>query len=824
VGLRWLDGLPANFNGWAANRAWVVAGGRCFTFGSTEIENLAPSPAGKHKAVAYLTARDAFNGLPLWKVNCQSNVEGAALNFHNTAPLVADGRRVYTAIGSRLVALDAATGKEVLSYPVQHTPVRLALSQGTLVCSTWDAWDFKGLWGEWNTTSKDGALMAFDAQSGKPKWSLDKPAHQVLIADGAVYTVMQTPVPKRVREIVALDLATGKELWRVPHTAFVNKPEVEVAWNGYKPNVDLLSAGNGIVSVAHYYTNTVAILSRDGGKVLWEIKDVHKGWPENAYYTFLVDGQLWHKNKRYDPKSGELKGPLPWAVNAGGCTPGLVIGNIYCESRGCNYFQIALSDDSRQGGKSTHVRYGGARGGCLLGSVAANGMFYTAQNNCACAPGQLPGFVGFGPAEAPSAAEFEAPRPLEKGPAFGKESRAAGDVADWPTFLHDAERSAATSGKLGANLKPAWELSLAAPPDGPLAGAWNARLLPCLTPPVVAQGKAFVAAIHRGEIRAVETATGKLAWTANVGGRIDSPPTILGGLCLVGSHDGWLYAFNTADGQLAWKLRLAPQERRMVAFGQVESVWPAIGATLVADGLLYATAGRCTESDGGIAIAAIEPSTGIQRWTKAVSTGGRQNDTLVAQGAKVMLHEIALDAKTGAMEKPPEGTKAALRGERIPGLEGLVDYTQSRVNLRRSGGHRIGQVTADLLTWNDTLLFGYNISLRHYFALPRQAALSGAEKDLWKRKDFAWRLPVADGCQPVAMIRCGDTLVFGGPKYDRKTEAVSGFLWGVSCEDGKKTFELALDAPPVCNGLAMAGGRLYVSLENGRLVCLAPEK
>ena len=31
VGLRWLDGVPMNFNLWAACRGWVIAGGRCFT-------------------------------------------------------------------------------------------------------------------------------------------------------------------------------------------------------------------------------------------------------------------------------------------------------------------------------------------------------------------------------------------------------------------------------------------------------------------------------------------------------------------------------------------------------------------------------------------------------------------------------------------------------------------------------------------------------------------------------------------------------------------------------------------------------------------------
>lgn len=823
VGVRWLDGIPMNFHGWAANRAWVVANGRCFTLGTTEYENLAPAPAGKHKAQAYLTARDAFNGIPLWKINCRMDAEGAALNYHNTLPLVADGRRVYTVVGGLLVALDAATGKQLVSYPVKYTPMRLALSQGILVCSTWGAWDNKGnIWGEWNTNTAEGSVVAFDAESGKIKWSIDKPAHQVLIADGAVYTVMQTPVPKRLREIVTFDLDTGKQLWTVPHTQFVNKPEVEVAWNGYKPNMDLICAGEGIVSVANYDTHTVSIRSRDDGKVLWELKSVNKGWPENGYWTFLVDGVLWHKTKRYDPKTGEEKGSLPWGVNSGGCTPGLVAGHIYYESRGSNYFQFTLPENSKDKAVSQHTRYTAARGACVVGAIAANGMFYTAQNNCACAPGQFPGFIAFGPNDVPSAAEFDAARPLEKGPAYGKAQPPAAGGSDWPTFLHDADRSTATSAKVAAKLKVEWEVSLAKPPEGPLATAWNSRLLPCLTPPVIAGGKAFAAAIHAGQVRAVDTATGKLLWTASVGGRIDSPPTIHAGLCLVGCHDGWLYAFSAADGQLAWRMRLAPKERRMVAYGQMESVWPAIGSPLVLNDVLYASAGRSTDSDGGVAVLAIEPKTGAQIWAKTISAAGRQNDTLVAHGSKVAMHEVELDAQTGALQKPPAGAQTVPYAGKVPGLYGLVDYNQSRANLRCSGGHKIGPVMADLISRNDSTIFAYNIALRHYFALTQDAILHGAEKDLWKRKDFAWRLPVPDGCQPVAMIRCADALVLAGPKYDRKTDQASGFLWLVSCQDGTKALDLPLDVPPVCNGLAAAGQRLYVSLQDGRLLCLAP--
>ncbi len=46
-----------------------------------------------------------------------------------------------------------------------------------------------------------------------------------------------------------------------------------------------------------------------------------------------------------------------------------------------------------------------------------------------------------------------------------------------------------------------------------------------------------------------------------------------------------------------------------------------------------------------------------------------------------------------------------------------------------------------------------------------------------------------------------------------------GVLQVMSREDGEKHARLRLDSPPVYNGMAAAGDALYISLENGSLVC-----
>jgi hypothetical protein len=47
-----------------------------------------------------------------------------------------------------------------------------------------------------------------------------------------------------------------------------------------------------------------------------------------------------------------------------------------------------------------------------------------------------------------------------------------------------------------------------------------------------------------------------------------------------------------------------------------------------------------------------------------------------------------------------------------------------------------------------------------------------------------------------------------------------GLLQAVSAEDGKKLAESKLDSIPVFDGMAAAGGKLFLSLQDGRVICL----
>ena len=93
-----------------------------------------------------------------------------------------------------------------------------------------------------------------------------------------------------------------------------------------------------------------------------------------------------------------------------------------------------------------------------------------------------------------------------------------------------------------------------------------------------------------------------------------------------------------------------------------------------------------------------------------------------------------------------------------------------------------------------------------------------AEPPLWT----LW-LPV----RVRALVKAGDALYAAGPPDVLDAVDPLAALEGrrgarlvtVSAKNGEKLAELALDTPPVFDGLIAAGGRLYVSLEDGRVVC-----
>ncbi|MEZ6135113.1 MAG: LamG-like jellyroll fold domain-containing protein [Pirellulaceae bacterium] len=138
---------------------------------------------------------------------------------------------------------------------------------------------------------------------------------------------------------------------------------------------------------------------------------------------------------------------------------------------------------------------------------------------------------------------------------------------------------------------------------------WNVALGGRLTSPVIADETVYVAAVDRHTLHALDERTGRTKWTFTAGARIDSPPTVHRGRVIFGAADGWVYNLTTT-GELAWRYRVAPIDRRAMAYEQLESLWPVHGSVLARGDTIFCVAGRSNFLDGGLRLLRLDLASG----------------------------------------------------------------------------------------------------------------------------------------------------------------------------------------------------------------------
>jgi len=714
VGYRWHGGLPFNINNrkrqgnrYSATRALAVSGGRCYTFSDSVIDNLKGAYFLGQELDQYVTARDAYNGLFLWRRRIGSVYYGG-LWYTNLAPFAAVGDAVYTVTEEgNLLVLDAATGTEIRTIDTTFAPGDLLVDRNILVAATWKGGTQLGESRvnryerrRMHSAVAEGTVEAYYADGGMKLWQRNQLATSIRSADGVLFMVQREgpdlleesrryktreekekekeipPDQKKTytrpgQKIVALDLRMGEQLWEV-------KAEDLSAEDHAQELLRLDAAGLGVVTVIHSRDlrgGKASVLSAKTGECLLQTKSGH--------LPVLIDNALHLGGKTYDPATGKETGASSFAIGTTVCTPSYVVNNIIIRNRGGAY---------TVGGKS--LVYGGARGGCSTASVPADGAFYTPQNWCTCCPPQICGFICFGPVRSvPTPEEMTKTPAVVKGPAFDVapdgDDPGAGDEPDWPMYRHGAARSSGAPSPAPAQLNLVWRREIPPPKlEGPVAFNWREYLNPPLTAPTAACGVVTTSVMDANQVVGLDLNDGRLLWRFEAGGRVDSSPTIHRGVCLFGAHDGFVYALDCRSGALRWQMRLAPNDERMASYGKVESPWPVVGSVLVADGVAYASAGRTQGSDGGVVVRAFSPFTGEVAWSKVLGTSNnvrelRRNDLILKTGDSLQLMITRLDPKTGELKKNPT-REINLYHQKLSRLNSLLK--RYRKDLEAAGG------------------------------------------------------------------------------------------------------------------------------------------
>lgn len=436
---------------------------------------------------------------------------------------------------------------------------------------------------------------------------------------------------------------------------------------------------------------------------------------------------------------------------------------------------------------------------------------------------QVGGILAIAPSEeAPKGEDFLKQPLIEKGPAFGKlDATTTND--EWPTYRQNNDRRGSINTDLPETLKVLWKLPFAKLGEGPFIDAWDARIgsPQPLTAPIIAAGTLYIAGVNSGQVMAISPITGALNWKITLGSRIDSPPTYYKGLLFVGCHDGWVYALKAKDGSLFYRIRLAPKERRLVAYGSIESLWPVAGSVMIHEDIAYASAGRTTKTDGGILMLAFKPESGEMIWSKNYGTEKSfQNNIFSVQDGELVWREMRFDLKTGK-DLPPT--------QLYYGNGGILDGSWAGGFSKHSGrGLVLGKACSSTMAWNDKILvFPATAVNRSVTELAKPTAPSPIKHpDGFKKEDKLWSTilePYIEWARVNAMAMSNNTVLFAGGVFNgwNNGRYDGSFLWIKSTTDGKtKQKEMRLDASAVFDGFAIGGGKVYLALQDGTIMCL----
>jgi outer membrane protein assembly factor BamB len=803
-GFQWLTspGFPI---GHRKNSAGLIlsSGGKTYFITQNVPENLSSTigKGGEKSSGNHLLARDSFNGVLLWSRLWQGPTKSHSEGVFEA--LVATPDRLFVSSQEGVAVLDAANGKELALWKTESNPLKLLLEDGTLVVQT------------------ELGLTALDPANGEQQWSvkLSNP-HGALLHDGRVFilTEMREVDGQWQQKLQAFDLESGKEVWQQPIESKYGRRDTA--------ELRLHFAGAGVLCLIE--RERLRFLSLSDGRELWSHQseaESRSGMDSRQVGHFLANDLIWIRNERakggreapeawvaMDPKTGTKVRELTVTgsqgveenVNKTGCQPHTATERFVFDPRLSTAWNF-------EGGERAGFKF--ARGGCQVGIVPANGLAYIPPNACGCLWHQIRGFLAIGHSTDPGLTSV-LPSEVEKGPAFGTTVSGTEEAA-WPTYRADERRSGAITEELGSALQPVWSTKIKLT-ETDLDPEWQLHFGRPITPPVIAGGLVYLAKPQTHVVMALDEATGEEKWRFTAGGRILTPPTIDQGIALVGSSDGFVYALRADDGELIWRRRAAPSDRRIMAYGQIESAWPVAGGVLVKDGVALVAAGRAADADGGMVVHAMDPATGEIRWTQRIEASlyGVQ-EPMVSDGKRVYLVGQQIDPKTGEA-KPASAGSTHLRGGKV----GLLEHSWTGIQLalrKQISEWSWGEARGQILSVNGDKAYSFLLDAGDNESSPStEGGGTIAARGLASEKP-AWKVEIPKPAQVEAMVASANKLIIAG-SADRFKPNEKGFLAAMDGVDGKETGRTELDAAPVFDGIAAANGSLFAVLKNGSVL------
>jgi outer membrane protein assembly factor BamB len=844
-----------------------------------------------------LIARDAYNGILLWRRPIKTFHSGfwgkKAGPLQLPERLVTDGERVYATldVDGPVSAVDAVTGDLIREYPGTAGTEEILLNDQVLFllrnplretgqhAEPIRAVLQKGFGGASGHGENEKEILAVRARSGELLWKKKSVVLATTLAVEGTHVCFHDGV-----KIVCLDRASGALKWSTPPVArmkpvvaqftpellihqgvvlFLGGLRYELADLGKKLKKDAdgkkklppeaREAARKRYTLIKKRPDLLHAFDAASGDKLWETAITDGVNCISKYSVFAIGDRVWTgdvagggSSKKTegrnlytgrDLRTGRIVKQFPRDIDFlnyhARCYPNkATVRYLMPNIRGVELVDFA---EEKWSGNNW------IRPGCSFGLMPSHGLIYTSPHACTCyAQSKLFGFNAvYGdamgaskPVAVPATTRLETGTPS---PLASRES----DGAEWPTYRGNNRRTGSTPQSIGSRLDDLWTAS----PGGKLSAL------------TVAGGRLFVSQIDTHRVLALSASDGRTQWRFTAGGRIDSPPTLYGGRAYFGCTDGYLYCLNAADGSLVWRFLAAADDRRLMSYGQLESVHPVHGSVLIHDGVVYCLAGRSMFLDGGLRLYRLDADTGKQLSVNVMNeinpfTGKPLQEKTIKQSMPPSMPDILscdgrgvymgvqpfdLNGKRTEVETHNEDLNPRTiyklhqgEGRHIISPAGFLD--DSRFHRSRwlygkvyFGGHqdewRADQVAPagnmlvcdeeNVLGYYGHIVIGQSALYNRIFSVRKDAAPPASSKIL--KHNWMVKSPLY-----INALLLADNQLFATGVTEEEKESL---LQVYAAADGRKLAEYALPAMAVWDGLAAADGRLYVSLQNGAIVC-----
>ncbi|MBM4031281.1 MAG: hypothetical protein FJ291_05785 [Planctomycetes bacterium] len=714
--------------------------------------------------------------------------------------MVLQGGKLYALIG----------GPETQPKPIRATGIQI----GHWPWSMWDGFDYR----EPKTSYGFGrTFLAFEPSDGKVLWRRAEEDYidgrGICMGNERIYYYC----PEKF--LAALDARTGEVAWKntdadllkaIGPTGRAQNPR-----EGFSTTSFLKCDAERLYFAGPQRPNVVVASAADG-RLLWQRPDGNFHLvprPEGLYGIgaapgFKLDFGTWKAQAQYPGRRS--------CTRATGSTDAI----FYRAPEGTVRIDLAS-------GTAQHIA--AMRPPCLEGVIVAHGMLYWGPWMCGC-PLAFYGHVGLtGAGSFNFQPGLDASR-LEPGEGdLAKVQELAAAEGDWTAWSADPQALGAKTA-VPKQVAQAWELFVVRP-SGRIPQDYG--LKPALPTGAAAAGGLVFTADRTGAVRAFDAATGAPKWKAYAAGAVFYPPAVWNGRLYLGSADGRVYAFEAATGRRLWAFRLAPADRWIPVFGRLASTWPVAGGVVVRNGVVYAAAGMADYD--GTHVAALDAVTGKPLWYNDAT--GRMSDAVrsgISLQGELMLRDGRLCFAGG-------------------GVYGTAVFDAKTGKCLNDPVHRLGSGSAtafyahypeygQYVALDHTLADGRTLSYEPLYDGSRHAPLAllrpvpAGQQPPQPGWRLAWRRP-NDPPKPTreavwtdparrqfnAFVVTPGVLLAAG--QGAPGSGARPFVTAIAIDDGSEIWRHELPAPPVKGGLAVdRGGRIFASLADGRVLCLAERR